>query len=444
MISSAKDFIDTIGSYNELVKAWGPVCIGIGAILASFVAQLLLIWHQRKQFEYQNKTTQEQFERQNALAKQQLELSKSQDERTEILRKLNTFYGPLRESRMESVIFYRKFAIGLQDEFRLKNQRFRTLRYLLENGRFEKQDQELLNQILARNERILSLIETQSGVVDHPELQTLLGKLGAHIRILKLASEGKLTGPSSAFEDIVFPLAIDGAIESATLRLQDRLKELSVYGYKPVESRKETESTFSYYDKNADAYAAQTRFTDMSSLYVPFRNALPQGGRILDAGCGVGRDTRYFIEHGYPVISFDASIEMVKKCREYPHAYCLRLSFEDLTYQEMFDGVWACASLLHLHFEDAKRALAKLTTALKAGGILFVSLRRSLNGEKNQTVGGRFYEYYTESKLAELIASEFRLEEAKIWESDSNLKDDTGRWVNVIARRRIDVASIRG
>lgn len=441
-MSFSSDYsLEAIGSYNELVKAWGPICVGILAILSTFGAQLLLIRHQRKQFEHQSATAREQFEHQIALARQQLELSKSQDERAEILKKLNMFYGPLRESRMESLIFYRKFALGLQDEFRTKNRRFRTLRYLLDNGRFEKQDQELLNQILATNERILSLIENQSGVVDHPELQTLLGKLGAHIRILKLASEGKLTGPSSAFEDIVFPLAIDGAIESATLRLQDRLKELSG---KPAESSRETDLSASYYDKNAEAYAAQTRFTDMSSLYTPFRSLLPQGGRILDAGCGVGRDTRYFIEHGYPVISFDASIEMVKKCREYPHAYCLRLSFEDLDYQEMFDGVWACASLLHLNFDNARRALGRLTNTLKPGGILFVSLRQSLNGKESEEVGERYYEYYTESKLEKLISSDFRLEVERIWGSESNLKGDPGRWVNVLARRRIDVKSIDG
>jgi SAM-dependent methyltransferase len=107
---------------------------------------------------------------------------------------------------------------------------------------------------------------------------------------------------------------------------------LSASDSKPNDSAAETDSTIGYYDKNSDAYAAQTRFTDMSSLYTPFRKLLPQGGRILDAGCGVGRDTRYFIEHGYPVISFDASKEMVKKCREYPHAYCLRLSFKNLNF----------------------------------------------------------------------------------------------------------------
>src|SRR5205807_7688771 len=140
----------------------------------------------------------------------------------------------------------------------------------------------------------------------------------------------------------------DGALESATLRLQDRLNELSGVGTAAGTVFPEIDPSVNYYDQNADAYAAQTRYVDMSDLYPPFRELVSQGGRILDAGCGVGRDTRYFIEHGYSVISFDASREMVKKCQEYPHAYCLHLSFEDLDFEEVFDGVWACASLLHL------------------------------------------------------------------------------------------------
>ncbi len=451
---SGTNVLDALSAYDEFAKAWGPVAIGILAILATFGAQILLIRHQRRQFELQSKSSreqfdfqianaQEQFKSQIALAKAQVELSRSQGEQEELLKKLNSFYGPLREFRTESVILYRRFAVKLQEEYRNRNQRFRTLRYLLDGGRFEKQDQELLNQILAVNDRILSLIESQSGVVDNPELQTLLGKLGAHIRILKLASERKLNGPSELFEDIVFPLAIDGAIESATLRVQDRLKELSCSDSKQTDQPAETDKTISYYDKNSDAYAVQTRYIDMSNLYAPFRIRVPQGGRILDAGCGVGRDTRYFIEHGYPVISFDASKEMVRKCREYPHAYCLRMAFETLDYQENFDGVWACASLLHLSFEGAQRALAKLTTALKPGGTIFISLRQPLNNTDSETVEDRFFQYYTQPKFEELLSTELRLENVEIWKSDSNLKNDLGKWINVLARRKAEVANTR-
>ena len=134
-----------------------------------------------------------------------------------------------------------------------------------------------------------------------------------HIRIIQLAHDRKLTGPPDAFEDILFPLAVDGAIESAILRLQDRLHELSDFetlrpqGIKP---EREKNKTIDYYDRNADEYASRTLF-ELAELYLTFREYVPRGGRILDAGCGAGRDTRYFIEHGYIVISFDGSGEMV-------------------------------------------------------------------------------------------------------------------------------------
>ena len=78
----------------------------------------------------------------------------------------------------------------------------------------------------------------------------------------------------------------------------------------PTKGKKKRNSTLDYYDKNADQYLNKTLFIDMSPLYKEFEAYVAKRGRILDAGCGVGRDTRHFIENGYTVISFDASKEM--------------------------------------------------------------------------------------------------------------------------------------
>ena len=109
----------------------------------------------------------------------------------------------------------------------------------------------------------------------------------------------------------------------------------------------QNDSTICYYDANAETYANKTIFLDLTDIHAEFKGVVPSG-RILDAGCGAGRDTRFFIENGYVVIAFDTSIEMVQKCQEYPHAYCIQRSFLEITFKEEFDGVWACASLLHL------------------------------------------------------------------------------------------------
>jgi SAM-dependent methyltransferase len=177
----------------------------------------------------------------------------------------------------------------------------------------------------------------------------------------------------------------------------------------------------------------------MAQFYSRFEKLLPRGARILDAGCGPGRDVRYFIEKGNSVIAFDASKEMVRKCREYPHAYCVRLSFAELQFKEEFDGVWACASLLHLPFDEAKDAVVRLTTALKPGGVMFLTVKAGEKGETSTDKHGRFFQYYDRESIADLYNGDSRFEEEPdIWISPANsFEADNGReWINVLIRRK--------
>jgi ubiquinone/menaquinone biosynthesis C-methylase UbiE len=372
----------------ELVKAWGPIAIGLGTIIMSFIVLIVSQYIQNKQ----NK-------RQIDFNTRQLAIIKSKEERDEILRKLDKFYGPFIQVRTQSKLLYRKFYYDLEKKHAVVEERFRTLRYLLQGGTFTAQEEVLLKQILELNQKLLALIESSLGVVDRLELQDLFGRFGSHVKVLQLAYDKKLRGPVSLFEDSIFPLALDGAIESAIRRLKERLKKLDeVIEGRSLEktSSKVATTTIKYYDENADTYANKTQFLDLYDLYKSFRDLVPMWGRILDAGCGVGRDTRYFIEHGYTVLSFDASKEMVRKCSEYPHAYCLNISFKDADFKEEFDGVWCCASLIHLTTEEAIEAMKRLTTSLKGGGIMFLSLKA---GEGNKDSEGRFFQYYDESSV---------------------------------------------
>src|SRR5437899_9395235 len=117
----------------DLVKAWGPIAIGALTVLASsmiggltvFVA-LLTIRNQRLQNKYQNEANIRQFN-----------LAKSKEERDEIIKKLNSFYGPFKELRTQSRILYDKFALELKAKSKEETgHSFRTLEYLLEGKKF--------------------------------------------------------------------------------------------------------------------------------------------------------------------------------------------------------------------------------------------------------------------------------------------------------------------
>ena len=70
--------------------------------------------------------------------------------------------------------------------------------------------------------------------------------------------------------------------------------------------------TIDYYNKNAKTYFEQTVTLDMDEIRETFMDQVLSGGRILDAGCGSGRDAKYFLDNGFSVEAFDASKQMVR------------------------------------------------------------------------------------------------------------------------------------
>lgn len=192
--------------------------------------------------------------------------------------------------------------------------------------------------------------------------------------------------------------------------------------------------TIRYYDENAEYYYAQTVGLDLCHLYAPFMTHIPDGGRILDAGCGSGRDSLYFKRHGYSVTAFDASKAMVRFSSELIGQAVLHLTFDEIAFEKEFDGVWACASLLHVPRSKAAETITRLANALKGGGVLYVSLKRS-SGQ--QVMKGRTYTFYDEASLSVLLRNIGTLELIGPWGSQDTRADRGGEeWINVLAKRR--------
>ena len=106
--------------------------------------------------------------------------------------------------------------------------------------------------------------------------------------------------------------------------------------------------TITYYNKNADAFIEGTINVDMTDIQMRFLATIPKESKILDLGCGSGRDSKFFASLGYHVIPVDGSPELCEKASEYTGLPVRCLLFEDLDYNSEFDAVWACASLLHV------------------------------------------------------------------------------------------------
>ncbi len=189
--------------------------------------------------------------------------------------------------------------------------------------------------------------------------------------------------------------------------------------------------TIEYYNKNAKSFIEGTINADMSDCRNRFLKYVKKGGRILDAGCGSGRDSLAFMEAGYEVDAFDASEEICRNASERLGFTVECKRFEELTGENRYDGIWASASLLHVREEELKDVMLRLKKLLKADGILYASFKE---GNKERVKDGRFFHDMTEGKCRELFGS-VGIEILEIYTSQDVRADRAGEmWVYAVGR----------
>ncbi|AZT89213.1 class I SAM-dependent methyltransferase [Caldicellulosiruptor changbaiensis] len=192
--------------------------------------------------------------------------------------------------------------------------------------------------------------------------------------------------------------------------------------------------TIRYYDENAIEFFENTKNADMKELYELFLKYLPKGSKILDLGCGSGRDTKYFLQNGYDTVAIDGSLEMVKLSTQYTGKQTFHMTFEQLDFFEEFDGVWACASLLHVPRSKIDLIFRKIYLALKKNGIFYSSYKY---GNTEEFRNGRFFNNYDESSFMALLKNHpyFELLEMKTT-NDVRKGRENEKWLNVILKKK--------
>lgn len=194
-------------------------------------------------------------------------------------------------------------------------------------------------------------------------------------------------------------------------------------------------STIDYYNNNAEEYYEQTVNVCFQELYYRFLKYIPKGGRIMDAGCGSGRDAAAFCRLGYRAEGIDASEKLADLARKNHGISVSVCSIEDWTAAEPFDGIWCCAVLLHLTDRQITRFFANLRYNLRPGGALFISVKTGI--ETGYDDKGRYMRNFTEADIRNFIEkaniSGNGPEIKKIWYTEDSTGRDV-RWMNIIAR----------
>ena len=192
--------------------------------------------------------------------------------------------------------------------------------------------------------------------------------------------------------------------------------------------------TLNYYDDNIDSYKSLwlDDFSNNYNFEIPdiFLSYLDKNSKILDMGCGTGRDSKYFKELGHIVKSIDGSSEMCKVASRLLNEEVEQLNFLDIDYKEEFEGVFACASLLHLSNEDLLIVLNKISNALKENGILYTCFKY---GDSTRVDNGRFYNDMNEEKFINILTNVEDLKILKTWVTEQ-YKTDT-KFINYIIRK---------
>lgn len=190
-----------------------------------------------------------------------------------------------------------------------------------------------------------------------------------------------------------------------------------------------------FYDKNAKLYSEHTFQRLMQYQLNEFISRLPKNAKVLDVGCGSGRDSLYFYDFGLDVTAIDTSENIIKVAKEKaPEISYKKMDLRKMSFpEESFDGVWMMATLSSIEKKDAVNALKEIARVLKKDGILYMATKEGNEEmiEKKPEYNNfpRFYAYYNQLELEQLLKS------AGFTILTSVVEDDSGQnWVEIFAR----------
>ncbi|WP_336938429.1 class I SAM-dependent methyltransferase [Acinetobacter modestus] len=191
--------------------------------------------------------------------------------------------------------------------------------------------------------------------------------------------------------------------------------------------------TLDYYDINALGFFESTFKVDMESLYQPFLRYLSDHAFILDLGCGSGRDTLAFKNKGYQVAATDYSKELVDKASRLSGIDVRFESFYELYEQNQYDGIWACASLLHCERKRLPEVLERILKALKINGICYMSFKY---GAGDRYKDGRQFTDMDESQAQNLLRKFDSILLLQQWITIDKRPDHNEDWLNILFQKQ--------
>lgn len=196
-------------------------------------------------------------------------------------------------------------------------------------------------------------------------------------------------------------------------------------------------ATLDYYEREAPRYVvamAQGSARSLSEgLLAAFLPRLDPGARVLELGCGGGRDTMAMLRHGCAVDATDGATAMVRETQALTGQAARVMQFHQLEAVAEYDAVWAHASLHHQPFASLPDVLARIARALKPGGWFFANYKLGSGDARDDL--GRLYNFPPRVDLLELYrAGGWELADLQDYRAGGMDKVERD-WIAVTARR---------
>ncbi len=193
------------------------------------------------------------------------------------------------------------------------------------------------------------------------------------------------------------------------------------------------QATLDFYAREAAVYTAKGK--DKASLWLhAFANRLPKGARVLELGCGGGRDAQALLNLGFDIVATDGCHAMARQAAERLGRPVAVMRYDDLRDVERYDAVWANASLLHIPRAALEAILARVFAALKPGGLHFASYKAGTAEGRDSL--GRYFNYPDRESLTRAYSRSAAWELLAISEQTGDgYEGEQWPWLAITARR---------
>ena len=194
------------------------------------------------------------------------------------------------------------------------------------------------------------------------------------------------------------------------------------------------DKTLKYYNENAQSFASGTVSVKFTEVQDKFLEKLNPDAYILDFGCGAGRDTKYFLSRGYQIDAIDGSEQLCRIASKYTGIKVRQMLFQELDEKEKYDGIWACASILHLPKKQLREVLENMYAALKSEGWIYTSFKYGeFEGERN----GRYFTDFTTDTFKDFIHDMHGLKIEEQWIT-GDVRPGRGeeKWLNLLLQKK--------